>query len=206
MSALDNLKSKLPLNKDKLLNTVTISLFVLGALCVLYVILSNYLKKRETAKIGNMDCVKETKLIAVGDEHMEGLFSKGSQVSVLDNFYNCNDVKRGEYALYRFSPQIDPVVRTVQGVPGDRYSLTEDTAQKGSWKISINGEPVKVNGQDYYIQSNTVPPLKTYELSRGGVLGADEYILLSNVPPGLSDSSNLGLINKKDLVGKVKAK
>jgi hypothetical protein len=195
---------KLPLNKDKLLNTITIGLFVLGILCVAYVVISNLMKNRETSRIGNLDCVKETKVVTVQDEHMAGYFEKNASAQVLENFYNCNAVTRGDFAWYRFSPQIDPVIRVVRGVPGDKYTLTEYTEKekKGQWTISINGETVKAGNQDYYIQSNTVPPLKTYELSRGGVLGADEYILLSNVPPGLSDSSNLGLIDKKSLVGK----
>ncbi len=197
-------EKKLPLNKDKLLNTITIGLFTLGLLCVAYVVISNVLKNRETKNIGNMDCVKETKIVTVQDEHMSGLFEKNASAQILENFYNCNEVRRGDFAWYRFSPQIDPVIRIVKGLPGDKYMLTEytDKEKKGKWTISINGETVKNNDQEYYIQSNTVPPLKTYELSRGGVLGPDEYILLSNVPPGLSDSSNLGLIDKKSLAGK----
>ena len=95
------------------------------------------------------------------------------------------------------------MARWVRGLPGDKYTLTENTEKKGRWDILINGEKVKGAGGDYFIESNTVPPLKTYELSRGGVLRPDEYILLSNTPPGLSDSSNLGLVSKKALLGKV---
>jgi len=202
--SLDNTKSKLPLNKDKFLNTVTIGLFALGLLCVGYVLISNYLKKKETREVGNLDCVQETRQIQVLDDHMAGVFTKDQMAPAMTNFYNCNNVQRGEYVLFQFSEQIPPVIRVVRGIPGDRYNLTEDTEKKGRWNIAINGEAVKtLDGGNYFIDSNTVPPLKTYELSRGGVLGPDEHILLSLTPPGLSDSSNLGLVKKKNLVGKV---
>lgn len=197
-------KFKLHLNKDKWLNAVTIGLFVVGTLCIIYVVVSNMMKSRQISKIGNMACVKQTQILPVNDEHMTGVADKGTNVSIYDDFYNCNEVKHGDLVYYRFSDQIEPVVRVVHGIPGDRYSLTENADKKGSWFISVNGQNVKAQtGEDYLIESNTVPPLKTYELSRGGILGPDEYILLSAKPPGLSDSSNLGLINKKNLVGRV---
>jgi hypothetical protein len=196
-------KMKLSLHKDKWLNTISIGLFVIGLACVGYVLISNFIKKRELANLGNLDCVTATDLARVEDEHMSGVFEKGETLKVLTGFYNCNEAKRGEIAWFRFSEHISPVARFIRGLPGDKYALTENPAKKGQWTLSINGEQVKAGSEIYYLESNTVPPLKTYEISRGGVLRPDEYILLSNKPPGLSDSSNLGLINKKALVGKV---
>ena len=196
-------KIKIPLNKDKWLNTITILMFVVGLLCVGYVLISNYLNKQSVAASGNLNCVKDSVIVATNDEYMSGVIEKGEKIKILTNFYNCNDVRRGDIAWYQFSNQIEPVARTVWGLPGDNYSLTEDSSKKGYWRISINGQEVTTNSEPYYIYSNSVPPLKTYELSRGGVLLADEYILLSNRSPGLSDSSNLGLIHKKELIGKV---
>lgn len=196
-------KTKFSFNKDRWLNTITIGLFAIGVICVVYVLTSSYSRKRSQETTGNLDCVKETSILTANDEFMSGVVKKGENIKVLENFYNCNEVSRGDLAWYRFSNQIAPVVRTVRGLPGDKYTLTQTPDKKDAWKISINGEDITAPDGLYYIYSNSVPPLKTYEISRGGILLADEYILLSNVSPGLSDSSNLGLIRKKDLAGKV---
>jgi hypothetical protein len=193
-------KSKI---KDNLLGNLTVALFVLGLFCVGYVIYVQFSKKASIAKTGNLDCVKKAELQAVSDEFMAGLLEKDAKVKVLENFYNCNAPKVGDLAWYRFSDQIPPVVRFIRGVPGDRYTLKESSDKKGFWTISINNKEVMTSSGPYLIQSSSVPPLKTYELSRNGLLLDDEYILLGNTSPSISDSSNLGLIHKKNLIGKV---
>ncbi len=185
------------------LQHVTTVLFVIGLMCVLYVVISNFMKKSELAKSGNLDCVKATVLYTVSDEFMKGLYEKDTQVKALENYYNCNLPQKGDIVMYRFTEQIPPVVRFVRGVPGDRYKLTIINKKKGLWSIKVNDEEVKTESGPYLIESNSVPPLKTYEISRRGVLLKDEYLLFGNVSPSISDSSNLGLISAKFLVGKV---
>jgi len=195
-------KSKV-IPRDRVLNVVTISLFVVGVISFLYVIMSNYMKNRLIAKMGSFDCVKETTLFSANDDFMNGIVSKGGKVKVFKNFYNCNLPKREDLVLLRFSDQIEPVVRKIMGVPGDKYSVDEIPGKKGAWTITINDKIVKSNEEDFVIKSNTVPPLRTYQISRNGILKSDEYIVLSNTSPSISDSSNLGLFSKKVLAGRV---
>ena len=200
MTETNKTKSRL---KENLLIYFTYGLFALGVVCVSYVLISFITKKHELSTIGNMDCVKESITQSITDGNMVDLIPKSSTVKIMMDFYNCNEIKRNDLVWYRFSNQIPPVVRLVRGLPGDKYSLSPDPEDKERWFISVNGSKIKSENENFYIKSNTVPPLKTYELSRGGILRDDEYILLSSFPPGLSDSSNLGLISKKALVGKV---
>ncbi len=71
----DGLQGKLKLGKDKTLNTITMSLGVLGAVCIVYVIISNLNKIREKSVYGNLDCVKATTNYTVDDDNMASLFS-----------------------------------------------------------------------------------------------------------------------------------
>lgn len=190
------------LNKDRLLNSIVIALFVVGLSCILYVVFKSWKISSEQAKEGNLACVKQQSLYEVKDEHMIGLFEEGEKLRIYPNYYQCNQVARGDYVYFSIADGLAPVVRVVHGLPGDRYDVTEDKSQKGRWNISINGKVVETNGKPYYIQSNTVPPLRTYQLSRKGILEENEYIILSHNPPGLSDSSNLGLIKRERFVGK----
>ena len=191
------------LNKDAILNTLATSLFIVGIVCIAYVLLSRVVRQRELMKVGNLDCVQKQLTKGIEDEHMAEIIQPGRTVRIFENFYKCNNVKRGDMVYFRFSQQIEPVVRVIRAIPGDKYSLSEATDSKGMWQITINGKAIESKGQPYLIKSNSVPPLKTYELSRGGVLAEDEYILLSSNPPGLSDSSNLGLAKRSDFIGKV---
>ncbi len=194
-------------NSTKKLNTLMISLGVLGLVCVLYVVITSIMKARDRAQFGNFDCVTATTKYSVDDEYMASVLHKGETVSALDNFYACNEVKRNDLVLFRFSDQIAPVVRIVRGLPGDKYTVEKSTEAKTKWTLAINGQKVLgPSGKPFLIESNSVPPLRTYELSRNGLLLADEYIVLSTEPPGLSDSTNLGLIHKQALVGRVRQK
>jgi hypothetical protein len=190
------------LNKDKFLNTIVIALFVIGGACIVYVVLKSWKISRDQATDGNLACVKENVVYEVKDEFLKGLFEQGTKLRILPNYYQCNKVNRGEYVYFSIADGLPPVVRIVYGIPGDHYDLTPDTSTKGRWNISINSKPVEASGGPYFIQSNTVPPLRTYQLSRNGILADNEYIILSATPPGLSDSSNLGLVKKERFVGR----
>lgn len=188
------------------MNYIVIGLFTLGLGCFAYVLIVNLMKTNEKKKIGNVNCVKESLRIFANDDLMTEILKKGQPATLLTHFYKCNPVKKNDLVYFRFSEHIDPVIRIVKGVPGDRYQLVEDKSRKGQWTISINGELIldgSSPGQPYLMASNSVPPLKTYELSRGGLLREDEYIVLSTRSPSLSDSTNLGLISKNSFVGKV---
>lgn len=200
MSANEEISKK---NSDWL-SYATVALLILGLLCVGYFLFLRRTKIPKAVVIQeNTSCVKEPTLKTVEDEFMSGVFEMGTQVNVLENYYDCNTPQNGDIVYYKFSENIAPAVRFVRGVPGDRYSLQEDKTKAGLWTISVNDEPIMAGAEKYYIESNSVPPLKTYELSRHGLLQNDEYILLGNKSPSISDSSNFGLIKKKTLVGKV---
>lgn len=187
--------------KDKVLTTITGLLFAIGAACILWVILKNWSDKKQAFEMGNVDCVKERLVETLEDPHIEAIFPRGTKVRIMTNYYQCNNVHVNDRVWYRFSESIPPVVRVVKGIPGDKYQLEKMDDKK--WSLKINGSPVMSPAGEYFIQSENIPPLKTYEISRNGILRENEYILLSATPPGLTDSGNLGLIQKERLAGRV---
>lgn len=188
--------------KDKLLVALTLFLFVTGLGTISWVLTQGYFKKQELMEVGQLSCVTEERVTVMKDSHMNGLINKNDQFKVLLGFYSCNDVQRHDLVYFRISPPIEPVVRKVYGTPGDQFRI-EETEIKNQWHLFINDRQVEVEGAPYFIQSRHTPPLRTYEISRKGLLGDNEYIILSNVPPGMSDSSNLGLIKSTSFEGKV---
>jgi peroxiredoxin len=189
--------------RDKLLNTLTAALFVIGAACIVWVVTKNWSVNKSNREVGNLDCVKEQFIETIKDPHMEAVYPEGAQVKVLSNYYQCNPIQKSQHVWFKFSESIRPVVRIVAGIPGDRYELSQESSNE-RWVLKINGEPLKAeNGEAYFIESKNVPPLKTYEISRKGILRDEEYILVSANPPGLTDSGNLGLIAPEKFAGRV---
>ena len=188
---------------DKLLTAMTAALFSVGLGLFGYVFYKNFSSGRSSAQLETTGCVSGTLSKIMEDEYMEGMLDKGDSYQVLKDYYNCNGVKRGELVWFRISAPIPPVVRIVAGLPGDRFEVVKDTKNEKRWLIKVNGEWIKTKNGDFFIETDHTPPLKTYEISRKGVLRDGEYILFSNKAPSLSDSSNLGLIRKRSIEGKV---
>lgn len=188
--------------KDKLLTVFTALLFLTGVGTIGWVLYSSYFMKEKIDTMGQVSCVTDQKMITMQDADLSGLVEKGDVLKVLIGYYNCNDINDGDLVYFRISPPIEPVVKIVYGLPGDTFEVME-TDIEAEWHIKINGSLVMAGDRPYFIKSRHTPPLKTYQISRNGVLGKDEYIILSNVPPGLSDSSNLGIVKRKAFEGRV---
>ncbi|MCB0408095.1 MAG: hypothetical protein KDD34_07825 [Bdellovibrionales bacterium] len=188
--------------KDKLLTVFTILLLITGLGTISWVLYKSYFFRESLPQLGELRCVEEQKMITMPDDYLAGLIHKGEPLKVYVGYYNCNQVQRGDLVYFRISPPIDPVVKIVYGLPGDKFEVVE-TDIEDQWNIKLNDSLVMSGDKPYFIQSRHTPPLKTYQISRSGILGPGEYIILSNVPPGMSDSSNLGIVRKRAFEGRV---
>lgn len=187
---------------DRILASLTVVLAVLGLATLGWVMYKNFFVSTRT-EIGETSCVKESLPGRMTDGQMPGLLNVGREFKVLLNFYACNPIKRGDLVYFRFSESIEPAIRSVVGLPDDLFEVVQDTAEPRRYFVKINGQFVTVNELQYYFLSDVTPPLKTYELSRRGRLGAKEYIILTNVPNGITDSSNFGLVRANEFTGRV---
>lgn len=149
-------------------------------------------------------CVEQTKIIEVTDtRYMRDILESGKSYEALMGYYHCNPLQRNDIVLYRFSNTADPVIKIVRAVEGDRFELVQNKNIK-AWNLRINGELIMYKDQPYFFGAATKPTLGLYEKSRANVLGKDELIVLSQVPPGFDDSGIFGVINKNDIVAKIK--
>src|SRR5258708_5879550 len=60
-------------------------------------------------------CPGKTVTKKMEDVYMRGVIEKDEEYKLIDDYYWCNDVNRGDIILYRFSMQREPVVRRVVG-------------------------------------------------------------------------------------------
>lgn len=176
-------------------------LFLSGVSCFVYLLIRAWRTSRPIGH-GDLACVTHESFVAP-DKRMSGIsgLPVSGQVRVLLNYFACNPVHRGDLAYLKIADHIPPVIRVVRGVPGDHYEVYQVPGKKDRWQVKINGRDVETAGGPMVLVSKFDPALRTYQVSRHGILRNDEYILFSNSSPSLEDSSDLGLISKDRLIG-----
>lgn len=142
----------------------------------------------------------------MADSFMDGLVKKGQKIKILTNWYACHALERGDLVYYQYSTNFDPVVKVVRAIPGDKFKVTRDK-DKGAWNLAVNGEVLMDEAAQapYYFGANPSTVLSLYEKENNGVLKDGDVIVLSNVPPGSSDSGLFGVASVSDIVGRVEA-
>jgi len=191
---------------DRLLTFLTAILLITGIGTIGYVFWGDKIVKLSNDfnfSTGDMSCVKQKLDVSQEDEFMMGLIEQNTKLVVLKDYYDCNKIQRGDIVYTRFSASIQPIVKVVRAVGGDKFEVIPDGGSKRRYHIKVNGEYVTDRMGKFTIESLVVPPLQTYQDARNGVLKDDEVMILSNVSPGKSDSASLGLIKDRFVEGKV---
>jgi hypothetical protein len=150
----------------------------------------------------NGSCPGVTQTLDVKDSFMPKHFPLGAKFKLLANWYACHEVERGDQIYLRYSFKFDPVIRTVYGVPGDKFEIFKDPIH-AAWNISINGARMEDAPNFLHFFGNENPPLLSLYVKSGkGVLEPKNYIVFSETSPGAFDSGTLGLVNVDDFLGK----
>jgi len=158
---------------------------------------------QELPPIGNnLPCPGETITRSMEDPYMRGIIEQGQKYRVIMNYYACNPIRKGDYVLHRLSSTLEPTVKIVEGVPGDRFSLVKDK-EHNAWNVVVNDDMVKRNGKPYFFGAPTAPTMSLYEKAQKGLLQKGDIILLSSWPPGDRDSGIFGVMSVQDVLGKV---
>ena len=136
----------------------------------------------------------------VSGDSMAGIVKDGAEVTVLQGYYACHDAVRGDIVAYNYPGM--PIVKKVFGVPGDTLALAK--VASGGWHIVVNGN-VLVNSANtpYDISASGDRMLSLYINAYHGVIPADAYLILGDVPTGSNDSTAFGLVAIGDFIGKV---
>lgn len=133
---------------------------------------------------------------------MSGLLKDGQEITVLKGYYKCNKVKRDDIIIYPYAGNPIPIVKSVKAVPGDRFELQKD--KNNLWNILVNSEILTTSdGTPYALSEPKSKMLALYVNSYHGVVPMDAYIILGNLPGGTVDSTQFGLVNRVDFIGKV---
>ncbi|KZD12459.1 hypothetical protein AUP43_04725 [Oceanibaculum pacificum] len=105
---------------------------------------------------------------------------------------------KGNILLFVSGAQSIPLAKVVAAEPGDRWSVGADGG------IIVNDEPLRNSaGAPYRLTADRSALLRLYQTEYAGVIPEGTYLLMGERPDGSLDSSQLGLVHRKDVIGKI---
>jgi signal peptidase I len=123
----------------------------------------------------------------------------GTRLVLLEGYYRCNAVRRGDVVALRYGGDKSPLSKVVHGVPGDRLAL--EVTARGE-RLSINGQVAKTSeGVPFEIDAAADRMLRGYVRGFGGVIPKDAYLVLGDRSGRTVDSRRFGLVARADLLG-----
>ena len=147
------------------------------------------------------DCATKERQVVVTGTSLEPLIKTGTKVKVLDNYYACNPVKRGDIVIYNYAGNANPLIKIARGIPGDSFDFA---AAAGGWNIILNKQVLQNSAKQPYILTDAAKRLLSlYAVDYKGVIPPDGYLILGDNPGGSLDSGSFGLVGRDDLTGRV---
>lgn len=108
-------------------------------------------------------------------------------------------IAAGDLVVFRSGAHKMPIIKQVRGVAGDTFAM------RGDGRIILNGDVLRnALGQPYVLSSGRAQMIALYERDFGGVIPLDAYLVLGTMTGGGLDSTRLGLISHRDVVGVVR--
>jgi len=106
--------------------------------------------------------------------------------------------ERGEVVIFASGALPIPVAKVVVGAPFDKWGVSDAGYVTVNGQIAQNSE-----GKPYRLNPARTRMLKLYEREYSGTIPANTYLLLGEGANGTLDSSRLGLIHRRDIIGRV---
>lgn len=154
----------------------------------------------ERFSVFSVECeVIREKRIVRGDS-LEPLVKDSQKITVLKGYYQCNPIQRGDVVTFQFAGNKEPLIKIVQGIPGDALSL--QSSPQG-WNILLRGEILENSEEKPYLlieQGRRM--LSLYINDYEGTIPEHAYLLLGNLTQGSIDSTFFGLVDGHDILGK----
>lgn len=162
----------------------------------LYLINNYFLKNKENIlqKEENFCKILKSEKEINGDS-MQPLLKNQETVVLLENYYNCYEVKRGDIVAYKRSSNKNPLIKIVKVLGGDSLVF------ENNGKLVVNGEVMK-NSQniDYVFSSKEIKMISLY--IENGYLQDDAYLIFGDNVSSSMDSRKFGAVGENGFLGK----
>jgi len=182
-------------------NIVTV-VFIVAAFLIAGVLIA---KKSNDASddLYESECVNKIEEMTVRGDSLYGFIEAGQTIEAYFGYYGCNPAQREDVVLYQYAGNLDPLIKIVKAIPGDRFSLR--STSDGEWNIIVNDNIVNNSqGEDYSLGPSGYEILSMYERDYKGVIPESTYLIMGNLAGGSVDSSRFGLVHQSNFLAKVR--
>lgn len=154
-----------------------------------------FIKKDTKEEIVKNDCFV-TKQRTIDGTSMSPLLQNGETVTTFENYYDCNEIQKGDIIIFNFKTREGDYIKKIVGMPNEILEFEEGHIKiNGEYVLNSEGNKYKLNSSQQKILSI---PLVDNQIPRNGYL-----VLGDNVSNGTFDSRQFGYINKSQIIGKV---
>jgi len=182
-------------NKNNNISIKKLIIMFLAIVVVVFFIYFAFIKKDDNGIIIDKSCFG-TKTRIVDGTSMSPLLKNGETVTTYENYYDCNEIKRGDIIIFNFKTREGDYIKKVQGMPNDILELEEGYIKiNGEHVLNSEGKKYKLNSVQQKILSI---PLVDNQIPRNGYL-----VLGDDIDSKTFDSRQFGYINKDQVIGKV---
>jgi signal peptidase I len=156
----------------------------------------------------NTSCATVIKTLPVSGRSMTGLVEDGEMLTAEFGQYDCQPVMRGDWVLYRFG-NARSYVKVVRGLFPDRFAVEPIVNDQGDdepgWLIFLNGKRLTTStGEPFRLEPHKGAQLRDEEQMYNGKIPLGKFLIMGNRPEGTHDSSWYGLVNRNQLLARLK--
>ena len=146
-------------------------------------------------------CITRISEKIVRGKSLEGVIANASTVIMLYGFYSCNQIQRNDVVAYDYKGSKIPLIKMVKAMPGDYFELVQ--IRTGFYNIVVNNDTLReVTGMKYELRQGEYRMLNMYEREYKNLMPHNTYLILGS-RSGTTDSGRFGLIDKRDIIGKI---
>ena len=192
MVAQDN-KQKNKIKNTKKIITYSFIVFLIFFLFS-FLIFCQYKKEDKAVLSYNNSCITDSASLEVRGNSMYPVLAPDDEIMLLQDYYDCNRVKRGDIIAYDYRGSDVPIVKSVLVLGGDEAYFDQD-------KLVVNGKILLNSSGDEYIFDERQKRMIGLYIKTGKLTKKGYLIFGENVKDG-TDSRRFGAIGIGDVLGK----
>ena len=146
---------------------------------------------------GNDDkkCVIKSELREINGDSMSPFLKFGENITLLSNYYDCNEIKRNDIIAYNHSRSKNPLIKSVKVLGGDEVLIKDS-------KIFVNGQVLKNRNNEKYEFTEKEQKMLSLYLDSDSKLRPDSYFIFGEQASGSLDSRKFGAVSIDDFLGR----
>lgn len=142
----------------------------------------------------NSECITAKIIKTVKNTSMEPLIMPDEELELLEGYYDCNEIIRGDIIAYSSAGADYPIIKKILVLGGDSLEFKNN-------RLLVNNNILKNSANEEYVfEENEKKMISLY--IKEGKLKENTYLIFGDNIYGSLDSKNFGAISKNGIIGK----